>query len=61
MEMGKCGSNGDIKITLEDLQIENGTKVTDESINIKWKVKTKVIESNPVGQKPNYLCSILSG
>ena len=59
--MGKCGSNGDIKITLEDPQNENGTKVTDESINIKWKVKTKVIESNPVGQKPNYLCSILSG
>lgn len=42
MEMGKGGSNGDIKITLEDLQNKDETRVKDESINIKWKVKTKV-------------------
>ena len=40
--MRKCGSNGDIKITLEDLQNKNAISVKDESINIKWKVKTKV-------------------
>ena len=42
MEVGEGGSNGDIKITLEELQ-KKETKVKDESINVKWKVKIKVI------------------
>ena len=45
MEIGKCGKNGDIKITLEDSKLKE-TKLEDKSINFKWKVKTKVIQIN---------------
>ena len=42
MEIGKCDKNGDIKITLEDSKLKE-TKIEDKSINLKWKVNTKVI------------------